>query len=168
MRLVGGNIKDKISWHTPRKNFYWRVNSSITSPHTATRSTVFKCSQHAGPNRVGCCWPAVLSLGVYFLLIRLQYVLVKFLGTRKQNAERIGVLGIHFFGYEVKPNCPLNEDLRLVTMKNFVTSFIAVYYKCAQIRLLHLLFVSMFCFSTSHGTRAEGRYFEERSFPTHS
>lgn len=73
----------------------------------------------------------MLSVVVYVLLIRLQYVLVKFLGTRKQNAERIGVLGIHFFGYEVKPNCPLNEDLRLVILKNFVTSFVTVYYKCA-------------------------------------
>lgn len=42
-----------------------------------------------------------------------KYVVVKFLGARKESAERIGVLGIHFFGYEVKPNCPLNEDLHL-------------------------------------------------------
>jgi len=44
----------------------------------------------------------------------MQYVLIKFLGARKESAERIGVLGVHFFGYEVKPNCPLNEDLHLV------------------------------------------------------
>ncbi|XP_068674922.1 zinc finger ZZ-type and EF-hand domain-containing protein 1-like [Montipora foliosa] len=42
-----------------------------------------------------------------------KYVLVKFLGTRQESAERIGVLGVQFFGYEVKPNCPLNEDLHL-------------------------------------------------------
>lgn len=43
-----------------------------------------------------------------------QYVLVKFLGARQESAERIGVLGIQFFGYKVQPNCPLSEDLNLV------------------------------------------------------
>ncbi|XP_073246845.1 zinc finger ZZ-type and EF-hand domain-containing protein 1-like isoform X1 [Porites lutea] len=42
-----------------------------------------------------------------------KYVVLKFLGARKESAERIGVLGVHFYGYEVKPNCPLNEDLYL-------------------------------------------------------
>ncbi|XP_078346247.1 zinc finger ZZ-type and EF-hand domain-containing protein 1-like isoform X2 [Oculina patagonica] len=42
-----------------------------------------------------------------------KYVVVKFLGARKLSAERIGVLGLNFFGYEVKPNCPLNDDLHL-------------------------------------------------------
>ena len=41
-------------------------------------------------------------------------MVLKFLGARKESAERIGVLGVHFYGYEVKPNCPLNEDLYLV------------------------------------------------------
>ena len=40
--------------------------------------------------------------------------MVKFLGARKASAERIGVLGVNFFGYEVKLNCPLNDDLHLV------------------------------------------------------
>lgn len=42
-----------------------------------------------------------------------KYVLVKFLGARQESAERIGVLGIQFFGYKVQPNCPLSEDLNL-------------------------------------------------------
>ena len=49
----------------------------------------------------------------------LQYVVVKFLGARKESAERIGVLGVNFFGYEVKPNCPLNDDLHLVMLRSF-------------------------------------------------
>lgn len=51
--------------------------------------------------------------------IFLQYVVVKFLGARKESAERIGVLGVNFFGYEVKPNCPLNDDLPLVMLRSF-------------------------------------------------
>ena len=50
----------------------------------------------------------------------LQYVVVKFLGARKESAERIGVLGVHFFGYEVKLNCPLNDDLHLVKSGAFL------------------------------------------------
>ncbi|XP_020615974.1 zinc finger ZZ-type and EF-hand domain-containing protein 1-like isoform X2 [Orbicella faveolata] len=42
-----------------------------------------------------------------------KYVVVKFLGARKESAERIGVLGVSFFGYEVKLNCPLHDDLHL-------------------------------------------------------
>lgn len=53
----------------------------------------------------------------------MQYVLIKFLGARKESAERIGVLGVHFFGYEVKPNCPLNEDLHLVII---ICSFVSL------------------------------------------
>ena len=51
---------------------------------------------------------------VNILCCVLQYVVVKFLGARKASAERIGVLGVNFFGYEVKLNCPLNDDLHLV------------------------------------------------------
>lgn len=46
--------------------------------------------------------------------VNLQYILIKFLGPRKDSADRIGVMGIHFFGYEVKPSCPLSLDLKLV------------------------------------------------------
>ncbi|XP_027043421.1 zinc finger ZZ-type and EF-hand domain-containing protein 1-like isoform X1 [Pocillopora damicornis] len=42
-----------------------------------------------------------------------KYVVVKFLGARKESAERIGVLGVNFFGYEVKPDCPLSDELNL-------------------------------------------------------
>ena len=45
--------------------------------------------------------------------------MVKFLGARKESAERIGVLGVNFFGYEVKLNCPLNDDLHLVKFGAF-------------------------------------------------
>lgn len=58
-------------------------------------------------------------LNVPILLFYLQYVVVKFLGARKESAERIGVLGLNFFGYEVKPNCPLNDDLHLVIARSF-------------------------------------------------
>lgn len=57
----------------------------------------------------------IVTVNVHSLLCCvLQYVVVKFLGARKASAERIGVLGVNFFGYEVKLNCPLNDDLHLV------------------------------------------------------
>lgn len=50
----------------------------------------------------------------FYYCCLLQYVVVKFLGARKESAERIGVLGVNFFGYEVKPDCPLSDELNLV------------------------------------------------------
>ncbi|KAK3717323.1 hypothetical protein QZH41_011553, partial [Actinostola sp. cb2023] len=52
-------------------------------------------------------------LPLYDIVVCCQYILIKFLGPRKDTADRIGVLGVHFFGYEVKPTCPLSLDLKL-------------------------------------------------------
>ncbi|EDO28696.1 predicted protein [Nematostella vectensis] len=43
---------------------------------------------------------------VYF-----QYIVIKFLGPRGEQVGRIGVLGVHFFGYEISRSCPLSQDL---------------------------------------------------------
>ncbi|XP_031567894.1 zinc finger ZZ-type and EF-hand domain-containing protein 1-like [Actinia tenebrosa] len=42
-----------------------------------------------------------------------KYILIKFLGPRKEPSDRIGVVGVHFFGYELKPDCSLSVDLKL-------------------------------------------------------
>ncbi|XP_048575305.1 zinc finger ZZ-type and EF-hand domain-containing protein 1 isoform X2 [Nematostella vectensis] len=40
-----------------------------------------------------------------------KYIVIKFLGPRGEQVGRIGVLGVHFFGYEISRSCPLSQDL---------------------------------------------------------
>ena len=65
---------------------------------------------------------------------------MKFLGSRKESAERIGVLGVNFFGYEVKLNCPLNDDLHLVKFRTFLDclSNIVMMKWCRRLKTLLL------------------------------